>query len=80
MKGRKFLLIFTKDSLFIAMYVTIMVVLNSLLTIPTLIEIWINTDCLIIWKILLEIFIALFLFIISFGIAGILTMGTFGED
>jgi len=69
-----------KDILFIAIFVSIISLFSICLTIPTLKEIWLNNDCIIIWKILIEIFVGLFLFVISFIIAGILTLGVFGEN
>ena len=69
-----------KDILFIVIFVRIISLLSICLTIPTLKEIWLNNDCIIIWKILIEIFVGLFLFVISFIIAGILTLGVFGEN
>ena len=69
-----------KDILFIIIFVSIISLFSICLTIPTLKEIWLNNDCIIIWKILIEIFVGLFLFVISFIIAGILTLGVFGEN
>ena len=69
-----------KDILFIIIFVSIISLFSICLTIPTLKEIWLNNDCIIIWKILIEIFVGLFLFVISFIIARILTLGVFGEN
>jgi len=69
-----------KDILTIVIFVSIISLFSICLTIPTLKEIWLNNDCLIMWKILIEIFVGLFLFLISFIIAGILTLGLFGEN
>jgi len=62
-----------KDLLSIIWFLGIMILFNCCLTIPALREIWINNNCLIIEKILIEIFIGFFLFLISFIIAGLLT-------
>ena len=66
-----------KDLLSIIWFLGIIILFNCCLTIPLLMEVWISNDCLIIGKILIEMFAGSFLFLISFIIAGLLTFDIF---